>query len=85
MLLQCYCLADGVDTMACQCLVCVLMYQVSLYVELLVYVITIAGFQSNIILFNINVLIGAPADKLSTVIYWHNFGHGLNFISAFFL
>ena len=62
-----------------------IMCQVFLYVGLLVYVLGLAGFRSNIILFNIDQLIGASADKLSTVIYWHNFGHGLSYTSAFFI
>ena len=62
-----------------------IMCQVFLYIGLLVYAISLAGFRSNIILFNIDQLIGASADKLSTVIYWHNFGHGLSFITVFFL
>ena len=62
-----------------------IMSQVFLYVGLLVYAIHLAGFWSNIILFNIDQVIGASADKIRTVIYWHNFGHGLNFISAFVL
>ena len=62
-----------------------IMCQVFLYVGLLVYVLSLAGFRSNIILFNIDQLIGASADKLSTVIYWHNFGRGLSYTCAFFI
>ena len=61
------------------------MSQVFLYVGLLVYAISLAGFRSNIILFYIDQVIGDSADKISTVIYWHNFGHGLSFISVFVL
>ena len=45
-----------------------IMSQVFLYVGLLVYAISLAGFRSNIILFYIDQVIGASADKISTVI-----------------
>ena len=70
---------------------CILWYvneissKVVIYLGLLVYIISSAGFRSNIIPFNIDQLIGASADTLSTVIYWHAFGYGLGFTSLFFI
>ena len=68
---------------------CILWYvneissNIVLSLGLLVYVIGSAGFRSNIIPFNIDQLIGASADTLSTVIYWHVFGIALGLTSLF--
>ena len=68
---------------------CILWYvneissKVVIYFGLLVYLIGSAGFASNIIPFNIDQLIGASADTLSTVIYWQTFGYGLSLTCLF--
>ena len=59
--------------------------------KLLFYIIYVFGylcavvgytpFQANIIQFNVDQLVGASADQLSAIIYWHSIGIPVVFIS----
>ena len=55
---------------------------VTVYISSFLFVVGTAGFLSNIISFNVDQLMGAPAERLSAMIYWTIFGEYLARLSV---